>query len=272
MTKIAYSLISIISLFSFANAALVGHWTIDEGTGTTTTDLVSSTAATLGTGVTWSTDTDDDPNARSAYSASFPNTTAGFISTGLNATEIGIAGTGAKTIVGWFKTSSQEQQMFFGYSPTNGTGAGQDLRLGHDANGNLRFEVSSGFALTTAATVDDGAWHKVAIIINAGDTTSDVEFYLDGSILTPTSSNGRAINTLGASANGAAFDQVLIGNTNPLNATQAWDGLIDEVRVYDTALTVGELNALQPIPEPSSALATLSGFLIVVIGLRRRVC
>lgn len=259
-----------MSSFSL-HAALVAQWSLEEGTGTSTVDSVSSTAGTLGTGVTWSSDTDDDAAATSDYSASFPNTTAGHISTGLNANALGIAGTGAKTIVGWFKTSSQEQQMFFGYSPTNGTGAGQDLRLGHDANGNLRFEVSSGFALYTGATVDDNSWHKAAIIINAGDTTDDVEFYLDGFIFSPTSSNGRAINTLGTQNQGTpALDSILIGNGNPLSATQAWDGLIDQVQVYDTALTLGELNALQAIPEPSSLLLMMGALGAMVIGLRRR--
>jgi hypothetical protein len=159
--------------------------------------------------------------------------------------------------------------MFFGYSPTNGTGAGQDLRLGHDASGFMRFEVTSGFALYNATTVNDGAWHQMAIIINAGDTTSNVEFYLDGSILTPTSSVGRAVNTLGTTGT-ASLDQVIIGNGNPLGDTHAWDGLIDEVRVYNTALTLTELNSLQAIPEPSSILLMAGVLSALFIGLYQR--
>lgn len=255
---------SLLLVTATSHAALVAQWSLEAGTGTTTVDSVSSTAGTLGTGVTWSSDTS---GAGSNWSASFPNTTAGHINTALNANDIGIAGTGAKTIVGWFKTSSQEQQMMFGYSPTNGLGAGADLRLGHDSDGFLRFEVSSGFALYNGATVDNGSWNKVAVVIDANDTTDDVQFYLNGSLFNPTSSNGRLIDTAGTETQGAQFDSVLIGNGNPLSATQAWDGLIDEVRVYDSALSLTELNALSAIPEPSTLLFSGLGLLML---LRRR--
>ena len=260
------SVLAVLMMCS-AQAALVAHWDLEEGTGATTSDQVSTTAGALGTGVSWSTDT---PGAASDYSLSFPNTTAGFVGTTLNATDMGISGTGAKTILGWFKTTSQEQQMFFGYSPSNGTGAGQDLRLGHDASGYLRFEVSSGFALYNGKTLDDGAWHMAAVIISADDTTSTVDFYLDGDLLTPTSSSTRAINTLGASSLGANFDQVVLGNGNPTSSTQAWDGFIDEVRVYNTALTETELDSIYAaIPEPATfGLVGLMGLACLV---RRRI-
>lgn len=248
-------------------ASLVANWDIEEGSGTTTTEAVSNTDGALGTGVSWSTDT---PGGPQDYSLSFPDTTAGHVKTGLNAGDLGIDGTGAKTITGWFKTSSQSQQMFFGYSPSNGLGAGNDLRLGHDDSGYLRFEVSSGFALYNGATVDDNAWHMAAIVISSGDTTDDVEFYLDGDLLTPTSSNGRAINTLASQTQGAAFDEILIGNGNPATDTQAWDGLIDNVRVYDTALTETQLDGLYTaIPEPTT-LGVFALFGLAYI-LRRRI-
>ncbi|MGA0846556.1 MAG: LamG-like jellyroll fold domain-containing protein [Luteolibacter sp.] len=247
-----------------SQAALVASWELEEGSGTTTTESVTSTTSSaFGTGVSWSTDTS---GAESDSSITFPNTADGHIKTGLNANALGIAGSGAKTIVGWFKTSSTEQQMFFGYSPSNGTGAGQDLRLGHDASGFMRFEVSSGFAVNSSITINDGQWHKLAVIINPNDTTDNVEFYLDGSILSPTSSNGRLINTLGSTAT-SNFNQVILGNGNPLSDTQSWNGLIDEVRVYDSALTLGELDALSAIPEPA---ASALGVLGMLAFLRRR--
>jgi MYXO-CTERM domain-containing protein len=106
----------------------------------------------------------------------------------------------------------------------------------------------------------------LAVIINPNDTTDNVDFYLDGSILSPTSSNGRLINTLGSTAT-SNFNQVILGNGNPLSDTQSWNGLIDEVRVYDSALTLGELDALSAIPEPA---ASALGVLGMLAFLRRR--
>ncbi|MCB1133241.1 MAG: hypothetical protein KDN05_19125, partial [Verrucomicrobiae bacterium] len=197
-----------------SHAALVAQWDFEEGSGTTTTETVSSTVTdAFGTGVSWSTDT---PGTASTYSLSYPGTSAGNVRTNLDAATVGISGTGAKTITGWIKSGDTAgiTRMFFGWSPTNGTGAGNDLRIGIDGSGFLRLEVSSGFALYNNVALDDNVWHMVGLVMDASENTQTVQFYIDGNLVNPTSSGARAINTSGTSAD-SLRDDIYLGIGNP---------------------------------------------------------
>lgn len=240
------------ALTSTGQAALIANWTLEEGSGNTTTELVSSTdSADFSANPTWSPTAGAPGNSNSL---DFNNT--GGLDTNLTATDIGFAGSGAKTIVTWFNTTTTAEDSFFGYSPTSGGGAGKDLRF-LVKNGGLRMEVSFG-GFEIGSGLNDGNWHMVAFIINANDGIDDVDVYIDGAYTTR-SSGGTLINTAGTGKN------VLIGTDG--NVDRHFDGLIDQVQIYDTALSVGELNAIA-VPEPSSA--ALLGLGGVALILRRR--
>ncbi|MGA0846523.1 MAG: sulfatase-like hydrolase/transferase, partial [Luteolibacter sp.] len=142
-----------------ASAAAAGpepsHWSLEEGIGTSTSEVGSGTASdAFGTGVAWSLDT---PGPGSSSSLSFPGTSVGNFGTNLSAADIGIDGSGAKTITAWIRsTYSGNEQMFFGWTPSNGLTAGQDIRLGLARNGLLRLEVTSGFARYDTTPLNDG--------------------------------------------------------------------------------------------------------------------
>lgn len=79
------------------NAALVANWTFEEGSGSATSDSVSSTASdAFGTGVTWSGST---AGPASGSSLAFTGATTAQFGVNLNASAVGINGSGAKTIV-----------------------------------------------------------------------------------------------------------------------------------------------------------------------------
>lgn len=222
------------------HATLVGQWNLEEGSGTNTTELVSGTpSAAFGTGVAWSIDT---PGVASTATLSFPGTAAGNLRTNLSATAVGFNGSNAKTITAWFKAgdTAGTTRMFFGWSPTNGVTAGADLRLGLDGSGFLRFEVSGGFALYNTTALDDGAWHMVGVVIDANDNVNSVQFYIDGALVNPTSAGNVLINTTGTSADTLRND-IYLGIGNP-GGTQHWNGLLDDMRIYDSALTEPELD------------------------------
>jgi hypothetical protein len=250
-----------------ALADLVAAWPLEEDTGTTTVDTVTSTTSgAFGDGVSWSTDT---PGPGSTASLSFTGATTARFGTNNNAADIGIDGTGAKTLVSWIKTAQAAYTFFWGWSPTNGTGAGQDIRFGLNSSGNLRFEVSSGFAEYTTEVLSDNEWHMVAAVIDAGDTTSTMQLYLDGALVSPNSSNGRAINTAGTGTPNQFFF-ASSGNTTDKN----WNGLVDDFQIYNTALSEGELDAIydaMAVPEPGvgSLVIAVAG-LAVAANLRRR--
>lgn len=266
MNRIAFPLV-FLTAAGLGHAALVAQWNLEEGSGTTTTETITSTVSdTLGAGASWSTNT-PGPASDSSLMVAASNSTFG---TNLNAATIGINGSGAKTIVGWFKTTSAADQAFFGWSPNNGVGAGTELRFKTNSSGFLRFEVTGGAALSSGhASVIDGNWHMAAAIIEAGDQINQIQLYLDGNLVTTTGNTSALINTAGTGTGGATTpNEFFIGSSG--NTTSHWSGSIDDIRIYNTALSETELDTIfnaMAIPEPSAALVGGLGLLTL---LRRR--
>ena len=253
---------------SLSSAALVAQWDFEEGSGSTTTEALSSTVSdSIGAGAGWSTAT---PGPASGYSLTTGGTNSTF-GTNLNAATVGINGSGAKTIIGWFKTTSTADQAFFGWSPNNGIGAGTELRFKTNSSGFLRLEVTGGAALSSGHdSVLDGNWHMAAVIIEAADQIDQIQLYLDGNLVTTTGNTSALINTAGTGPGGATTpNELFIGSSG--NTTSHWNGSIDEIRIYNTALSETELDGIysaMAVPEPAAAL--LGGLGLLSLLRRRR--
>lgn len=266
MKNVALPLI-FLSVSCLSPAALVAHWNFEEGSGTATDNSSNTATDAFGAGVAWSTDT---PGAASSYSLSFPGTSTGNIRTNLDAATVGINGTGAKTITSWIKSGDTAgvDRMFFGWTPSNGGTGGADLRLGLDRNGFLRFEVTGGFAVYETIALDDDAWHMVGVVIDSSDNVNAVQFYVDGNLVNPTSAGNRLIDTQGTSGD-ALRDDISFGIGNP-GGSQQWSGLLDDMRIYNTALDDPSLDGIyNAIPEPAASLLGFLGFLGLLAQRRR---
>ncbi|MCA9212043.1 MAG: LamG domain-containing protein [Planctomycetales bacterium] len=105
--------------------------------------------------------------------------------------------------------------------------------------------------------LDDGELHHVALVSRNGDS---VNLWVDG------------VNVSTGPAPTVEFTgmPVMIGE-NPDARNRTWDGLIDDVGLWNRALTDNEIGALQTqaIPEPSSAVLAILGMLSVM-GIGRR--
>lgn len=145
------------------------------------------------------------------------------------------------------------------------------MRFKTNSSGFLRFEVTGGAAVSSGhASVLDGNWHMAATIIEAGDTINTIQFYLDGDLVTTTGNNASTtINTSGTGPGGAFTpNEFFIGSSG--NTTGHFTGSIDDVRIYNTALSKSELDTIRAamaVPEPSAALLGGVGLLLL---LRRR--
>lgn len=107
--------------------------------------------------------------------------------------------------------------------------------------------TSSGAALTSAA------WQHIAVTVSP---TTGVSFYRNGDLVSSnTSANGIAnLNTAGRTDSFRLFNGA---------GGQNLTGNLDEVRVYDTVLTIGEIRAaaVTAVPEPAAAGLVLLGAL-----------
>ncbi len=145
------------------------------------------------------------------------------------------------TVTAWIRTSNGGNQIIASYDRNeywrleiNGSGGGTG-QVGWDVRTNAG-QVDYG----SITRVDDGEWHHVAGVFDNGTMT----IYIDGSPEPSTSRGstfGRGVNTrygfLGVGSEATTFN----GSRGPNNY---FDGDMDDVRIYDRALSAGEIAQL----------------------------
>ena len=221
---------------------LVGWWKFDDGSGTKAVDSSGNGYdGTLEGGATWATGKYDGAVLLDGTD-SYVNLDIGPLIGHLTDCTIAIWVNWGGTSGGWsriwdFGNSSTSGYMFL--CPNQGT-----------ATGNMRWtitEVSNGageeqIVNSSEGVLPSGDWHHVTITIDTATTTATM--YLDGEVV-------------GENTNVTLTPSVM-GNTtqNWLGRSQwppdpYWDGLQDELRIYNSVLTVEEIidvmNGLGPV-------------------------
>jgi hypothetical protein len=126
---------------------------------------------------------------------------------------------------------------------------------------------ASSTAVGSTENVNDGAWHQLAAVYHSGGTS--MSYYVDG-VLAATGSGNPIL------ANDAPF---LVGGVDLFGTLAGtYTGLISDVRVYDNALSAGDVNSIyeqvlgaQAVPEPSTSILVGLGVVgwLGYVGLRR---
>lgn len=143
----------------------------------------------------------------------------------------GILGSSAITVTAWIKTIGTDTGAIVGWGP-NVSGERFGFRV--DV-GRLRAEHAGG-NVQGDTLVNDGGWHHVAVTVRENVTISypDVILYLDGMDDTrPTIDTDPVFNI-------TAAEDVSIGR-RPANNDRFFLGQIDEVHIYNRALTQEEI-------------------------------
>ena len=142
----------------------------------------------------------------------------------------GVMGTSSRTCTAWIKANSTgKEQVIMSW----GNGAnGQKWMFRVQADGKLAVAVWGGY-ISGSVSVADGQWHHVAAVLvdDGSPSVDEIRLYVDGFPQTVTSSNSQAINTV-------AGQTVQMGSVyNGAAQGSFFGGLLDEVRIYDVALT-----------------------------------
>jgi Concanavalin A-like lectin/glucanases superfamily/PEP-CTERM motif len=143
--------------------------------------------------------------------------------------QIGLSGT---AVVG------SEHQIFITFFPTAANANAQEFYLG------------------TNASVAADTWVHLAMVFKASDS---LKMYINGGL-------ALTAPVTVATLNGANNRPLQIGNRGT-NLASSWNGLMDEVYIFDSALTPEEISAI--VPEPGSM--TLAAFgIALAVGARHR--
>jgi hypothetical protein len=235
----------------------IAHWSFNENNGTSVVDSKSGfTGELIG-------ETSFDSSEKVEGSSLVFNGTTDYVQTDLLAA---IQEAENITLMAWFNTNAitgAPQNIFWiGDVTGNGWGAQQELHLTiNHFNADLQnsnvclFYGSSADTgpnnvniVSSDATFVEGEWHHIAGVIknmSGLDGATEAELYLDGVLITPldwtTTTYGFAnSNIAGDIIDRSTWDSPLRIGTNGV-ITRAFNGFIDEVMIYDQALTKEEI-------------------------------
>ena len=218
------------SAASTTNPALVGWWKFDEGSGNIAVD--------------------SSGNCSDAWLYGDPNWVTGYIAGALEFDSDGdsvncgwdevLDINDAITVAVWIKVNTFDASWqtivsrYQSWSFRRDTGAPYHGKTRIDSVG--FFTQNSGCGEIFGTTpIDDGQWHHVAATYDS--TTGKQYLYIDG--IAEDSSQGN----VGGSMDIEAGEKLCIGATSVGHATE-WNGLIDDVRIYNRALSQGEILSL----------------------------
>ena len=234
------------AIASVPTNGLVGYWNFDDGSGATAHDTSGNNNNGTITDATWSTGKVGRGGLQfngSAY-VTIPR---------IPVLEFG---TGGFSVGAWFRSSSN----IFGHLISSGKVPGSPgwcLVFGVNGSG-LQMRIADGakqYLSTTSPAKNDGNWHYAMGIVDR--SASLLHLYIDGVEITPATS----IAGLGSVTDTST--QVDFGALGGANPSQFYTGSLDDVRIYNRALSAQEVldiynNDVGPVkPAPSKIQITL---------------
>ncbi|MHC4331950.1 MAG: LamG domain-containing protein, partial [Planctomycetota bacterium] len=219
----------VLSLGSIASAELVAHWPLDEGSGTTANDVTGNgNDGTLNGDPQW---------VAGMHGVGLEFDGDDFVDCG-NQAMLNF-GTGDFTITAWIQTTQPDRGSVFSNGGDNSGGIRYTFAT-HESNDDRMTlttdDDSTKVQAEGATVVIDGQWYHVAAMRAGTETRVYVNGVLDGTNTVPE----------GYDLSGASQHNCLIGamtSHTDGSMIKLFVGIIDDVRIYNTALTEPELQA-----------------------------
>ena len=217
----------LLALTGASPGSLIGHWTFDEGTGTTAADSSGNgLTATTTASTTWIAGV-------SGTAANDPKFTLS------DSSSLALAdGNTAFTISLWANTTTSDDfAVLAGFEGTGGTGDRYAIKT---SGGNIEATIGGAVAAANLPATSNGNWiHIVAV---NDPTAGHSRVYVNG---VQSGEDGGVINL---SSSSSEWTMGTYWNSNGYDYT----GALDDVQVYDQALTLAEVVFLNS--NPGSAL------------------
>ena len=202
---------------------LVGWWELDESEGGTAYDSANGHNGTLNGNPTWR-----PSGGRIGGALEFDGIGDYVEIEGYK----GVTGTDPRTVTAWVRVKPNASTLsIVRWGTSNISGATWSNVI--NGAGNLRVAVFNGNVVGDTA-IDDDTWHHVAIVLPDKDDVKveDILLYVDGV-------QEDTIITLGSQTIDTAVDMDVL-----ISQGGSFDGLLDDVRIYNYALSGEEIGAL----------------------------
>jgi hypothetical protein len=183
---------------------------------------------------------------------------------------------GSSSLAAWVKTTATGDNNSWAapsITGSEGNGLTDDIRWGYlDKSGRIGVALGDSGGVLSATPINDGAWHL--IVMTRNNTTNAVQVYVDGATTGPVVpvNNGHITyplqthyNVIGAAADTTNDNQLGLG----IEGYNVFNGALDDVRVFDHALSAAEVQALLPVAttppaNPTNATVALNNGLAKV--------
>jgi len=141
--------------------------------------------------------------------------------------------TGSWTMSAWIKTSSTNVNTIMSKDDLASPWKGYEIAVGMGGSGVLSANLGSGvWYYSNGSLVNDGLWHHVAVLVSG----TSLQFYVDGVV------SGTAITTSGSTTK--ATTPLRIGLNSDTGAVRFFNGQIDELKLWNTALTAAQISTV----------------------------
>ena len=212
-------------LYRMGSIEPICYWNLDEESG----DLAADSSSNGHDGTLFNMDDSDWVEDETGNALSFDGVDDFVQVIGYK----GIAGTSSRTVCAWIKTTDTEGEIVSWGK--KGFGGGRWIFM-TQGGGYLGLEVGGGVIVGSTFVCDD-QWHHVAVVLENDGTPNinEVKLYVDGVFDAPSSVGDKEINTV-------LGPDVKIGVWG--GGQRFFEGLIDEVRIYDRPLSVDEIAVL----------------------------
>ena len=213
----------------FSQAGLVGYWKFDEGTGTSTVDSSgNNNVGTLVSSPSWTTSGCKVGNCLS-FSATNQNVNVG------NPSSIQFDLNTPFSVAFWVKLPTNTASIGFARKTATIHGLGWYVWSWNGSN-HLAFNIypspNTNIGVGSTGVITDNNWHHAVAIYDGTSNRSGMKLYIDGII----NATGTALATTGS-----------IINTTNITFSAAGGGgagLLDDMRIYNRALSAAEIMAL----------------------------
>jgi len=214
----------------------VGHWPLDEGTGTNTTDT-TGTSPSLLIGMNNSDWVADIPGTNNgAYFTNYFALEFDGVNDNLQTHYPGIGGNDPRTVCFWVKTTDVDNHaiILWGYENTNSLS--YVLRVNNNASrgtvGAMRTSAYGG-EVVGATVISDSQWHHVASVFEGGNITN-TRHYIDGNLEGVSGSLPIIVDTELTIGRADGSTLVTIGSAKD---SRFFEGKLDDIGLFNYALS-----------------------------------